>query len=177
MVTLTRLHVTLYVHCLSGLTKSHMRFKFGRGRVATFLEIYSTCAEFKFGFSWFIPVHTGKRRGSISNQLMTASFHIPSTSVLTDHATFRRWWPERATDSIVTWTHTNRHMASQYAPQTWELRRANSRQETCAQDSPTNLALPIFVTLRFGLWFLAGARASLFSTAPRIALGLTQHPI
>jgi len=38
------------VHCLSGLTKSHMRFKFGCGRVATFLELYSTCAEFKWGF-------------------------------------------------------------------------------------------------------------------------------
>jgi hypothetical protein len=88
-----------YIACL--VWQNLMRFKIGCGRVATFLELHSTCAEFKFGFSWFIPVPTGKRRGSISNQLMAASFHVPSTSVLTDHASIRRWWPERATDSTV----------------------------------------------------------------------------
>jgi len=177
MVTRTRLQVTLYVHCLSCLTKSHTRFKFECGRVATFLELYSICAEFKFGF---FVVHSSAYRQDAGQYLKPTddcSFHIPSSSVLTGHATIRRWCPDRPTDSIIKWTHTNRHMTPQYTLQMWELLRANSRQQTCAQDSPTNHALPIFVTLPLALWFLAGAWESLYSTAPRLALGFTQHPI
>ena len=151
-----------------------MRLKFECGRVATFLELYSICAELKFGDFRGSFQFLQARGGAVSQ---TNCWPLHSTSPPIQFLLIMPPFDaERPTDSTAKWTHKNRHMAPQYTLPMWEFLRANS-QQTRAQDSPTNLALPIFATLPLSLWFLAGARASFYSTAPRWALGLTQHPI